>query len=211
VVGQISVVGGVAISGPVTVTGSVTAAITGPVTVTGSVTATLAAGTNTNEVVGDAAHGAAAAGNPVLVGIEGRSTDPTAVDSGDVSRALATLLGKLVNHPYAIPSQTWKYAMATVGLATTTASTALASAGANTRYYLTSAQVINQGAAVTRVLLQDGAGSVYWMVSAATAGGGVSATFPVPIRWAANQTVEIKNDTTGTTTFVNLQGFTAGE
>ena len=57
---------------------------------------TLAAGTNTNEVVGDVASGVAVAGNPVQTGVEGRSSAPTAVDSGDVVRPLATLLGKQV-------------------------------------------------------------------------------------------------------------------
>ena len=233
--GPMTVTGSVGISGPVTVTGSVTSAITGPVTVTGSVsavgqvsiagnvaisgpvtvsgsvTATLAAGTATNEVVGDVAHGVAAAGNPVLVGIEGRSTDGTAVDSGDVTRALATLLGKLVNHPYAIPAQYTSFANVTAGLATTVAATAFASAGASTRWYITSAQFINQGAAVTRAHLQDGAGALYYTASLATGGGGVSASFPVPIRIAANQTVEIKLDTTGTTVFTNLQGYKASE
>lgn len=229
------------IMGPVTVTGSVTSAITGPVTVTGTVAATqsgnwsvmgpvtvtgsvgiagpvtvtgtvgLSAGTNTNEVVGDAAHGASVAGNPLLNGFEGRSTDQTAVTDGQVTRAVATLLGKLVNHPYAIPAQYTCYAPVTAGLATTVAATAFASAGASTRWYLTSAQFINQGGTVTRVHLQDGAGALYYTASLATSGGGVSATFPVPIRIAANQTVEIKLDTTGTTVFANLQGYKAGE
>lgn len=174
-------------------------------------TVSLAAGTNTNEVVGDAAHGAAVAGNPVLIGVEGRSTDQTAVDSGDVSRLLATLLGKPVNQPYAIPAQYTSFANVTAGLGTTTASTAWASAGAGTRWYVTSAQIVNQGAVTTRVLIQDGAGALYYNISAASNGGGVAAAFPVPLRIAANQTVEIKLDTTGTTVFTNLQGYKAAE
>lgn len=197
------------IAGPVTVTGSVTAVHAGPVTVTGTVG--LSAGTNTNEVVGDAAHGASVAGNPLLLGLEGKSSDQTAVTSGQVTRAIATLLGKLVTSPYAIPPQFTCYAPVTAGLATTVAATAFASAGASTRWYLTSAQFINQGAAVTRVILQDGAGAIYYTASLATSGGGVSATFPVPLRIAANQTVEIKLDTTGTTVYSNLQGFKAAE
>jgi hypothetical protein len=49
---------------------------------------TLAAGTNTNEVVGDAAHDAAAAGNPVLEGGYASAAAPTDVSAdGDVVRA----------------------------------------------------------------------------------------------------------------------------
>jgi len=96
-------------------------------------------------------------------------------------------------------------------MATTTAVTAMASAGANTRHYVTSCQVVNGSGTATNVVIRDGAGLVYWRVFAATTGGGVAASFPVPIRIAANQTVEIENITTGATTYVNLQGFTAGE
>jgi hypothetical protein len=46
----------------------------------------LPASTNTLEVVGDAAHDAAAAGNPVLVGAEFDDTTPDSVDEGDVGR-----------------------------------------------------------------------------------------------------------------------------
>lgn len=45
---------------------------------------------------GAAAHGAAVSGNPVLVGLEARTTNPTAVDSGDVVRPYADKLGKQV-------------------------------------------------------------------------------------------------------------------
>jgi hypothetical protein len=45
---------------------------------------TLASTTNTIEVVGDAAAGAAVSGNPVLVGFRADTTVPTAVDDGDV-------------------------------------------------------------------------------------------------------------------------------
>ena len=49
---------------------------------------TLAAGTNTNEVVGDVAHDSATAGNPVLVGGVASAAAPTSVDAdGDVVRA----------------------------------------------------------------------------------------------------------------------------
>jgi hypothetical protein len=49
---------------------------------------TLAAGTNTNEIVGDVAHDVAAAGNPVLVGGYAKAAAPTDVDAdGDAVRA----------------------------------------------------------------------------------------------------------------------------
>jgi hypothetical protein len=50
----------------------------------------LPASTNTIEVVGDAAHDAAAAGNPVLIGAEMDETSTDAVDEGDVGRLRIT-------------------------------------------------------------------------------------------------------------------------
>jgi hypothetical protein len=174
---------------------------------------TLAAGTNTNEVVGDAAHDAPVAGNPLLVAAEARSTDGTAVASGDVVRQLATLLGKGVNYPYALPGSTWGYAAASGGITDTTGVTAKAAAGAGVRNYITRVQVINGHATVsTDVQIRDGAsGTVLWRGFAQAAGGGVSAVFDPPLRGTANTLVEVACGTTGTATYFNLQGFTAAE
>lgn len=171
---------------------------------------TLAAGTNTNEVVGDAAHGAAVAGNPILVGLEGRSTAPTAVDDGDVVRVLATLLGKQVNVPYALPANTWSYATATAGV-TDTADDEAKAAAIGIRNYVTSVQVINGHATVnTEVVIKDGS-TVLWRGWAQAAGGGVSAKFDPPLRGTANTAVNVANITTGSQTYFNLQGFQATE
>lgn len=235
-----AITGPVTVTGTVAATQSGSWGIAGPVTVTGTVAATQSGTWNVNNVSGTVSlpTGAATAANqsteitalqlidnPIVahdaaisgatgvnvIGLNARSADPTAVATADATQALATLLGKLVNQPYAIPAQYTSYANATAGLATTVAATAFASAGASTRWYITSAQFINQGGAVTRVHLQDGAGALYYTASLATSGGGVAAAFPVPIRIAANQTVEIKLDTTGTTVYTNLQGYKAGE
>jgi hypothetical protein len=61
---------------------------------------TLAAGTNTNEVVGDAAHDAAAAGNPVLVGAYASAAAPTDVSAdADAVRLWALRSGALATQP----------------------------------------------------------------------------------------------------------------
>jgi hypothetical protein len=172
---------------------------------------TAQASTNTQEVVGDAAHGAAVAGNPVLVGLEGRSTDPTAVDSGDVVRALASLLGKQVTLPYAIPASTWSYATATAGVTDTADDEAKAAGAAGVRHYITSVQVINGHATVaTEVVIKDGA-TVLWRGWAEAVGGGVSAKFDPPLRGTAATAVNVANITTGSKTYFNLQGYSALE
>lgn len=171
---------------------------------------TLAAGTNTNEVVGDAAHGAAVAGNPVLVGLEGRSTAPTAVDDGDVVRALASLLGRLVTLPYALPGSTWSYATANGGV-TDTADDEVKAAVAGTRHYVTSVQVINaHDSTATEVVIKDGS-MVLWRGWAEQAGGGVSAKFDPPLRGTANTAINVANITNASQTYFNLQGFSATE
>lgn len=171
---------------------------------------TLAAGTNTNEVVGDAAHGAAVAGNPLLVGLEGRSTAPTAVDDGDVVRALASLLGRLVTLPYALPGSTWSYATANGGV-TDTADDEAKAAVASTRHYVTSVQVINAHDSVaTEVVIKDGS-TVLWRGWAEQTGGGVSAKFDPPLRGTENTAINVANITNGSQTYFNLQGFSVTE
>lgn len=174
---------------------------------------TLAAGTNTNEVVGDAAHDAAVAGNPLLQGIEARSTDGTAVTSGDAVRVMGSLLGKQVVLPYAIPGSGWSYAAAAGGLVTTSDVEAKAAAGVGVRNYVTRAQVINSHQTTsTEVVIKDGS-TVLWRGWAQAAGGGVTAVFDPPLRGTANTAINIAEITTTATAgvLVNLQGFTAAE
>lgn len=190
--------------------GKITACDTGAVVVSSLPSVTLAAGTNTNEVVGDAAHGAAVAGNPLLVGLEGRSTAPTAVDDGDVVRALASLLGRLVTLPYALPGSTWSYATANGGV-TDTADDEAKAAVASTRHYVTSVQVINAHDSVaTEVVIKDGS-TVLWRGWAEQTGGGVSAKFDPPLRGTENTAINVANITNGSQTYFNLQGFSATE
>ena len=174
---------------------------------------TLAAGTNTNEVVGDAAHAAAIAGNPVRIGARGLSADYTAVATGQTADLITTLLGKQVVLPFALPAETWTYAAASGGIVNTTAVTVKAAGAAGVRNYVTQVQVINGHATVsTEVMIRDGAaGTVLWRGWAQAAGGGVAATFTPPLRGTAATLLEVVNVTTGAATYFNLQGYQAGE
>jgi hypothetical protein len=176
---------------------------------------TLAAGTNTNEIVGDAAHDAAIAGNPVRIAGRGMSADYAAVATGDTADVLATLLGKLVTVPWALPGNTWNYAAPAGGLVSQTAVTVKAAAGAGIRNYITSAQIINSHATIsTEIMILDGAaGTVLWRGWAQAAGGGISCKFDPPLRGTANTLVEVDEVTaTGTAgLLINLQGFVAAE
>lgn len=163
--------------------------------------------------VGQAAHDAVVSGNPVMVAGEARSTEPTAVASGDVSRMMLTLLGKQLTLPYAMPGSTWSYAAASGGIVNTTGVTAKLAAGAGVRNYITSIQVINGHASVdTDVQIRDGAaGTVLWRGFAKFGGGGISCKCDPPLRGTANTLVEVACGTTGAAVYVNLQGFVAGE
>lgn len=177
---------------------------------TAAQTVTLAAGTATNEVVGDAAHGAAVAGNPVLVGLEGRSTAPTAVDDGDVVRVLASLLGKQVVLPYAIPANSWSYA-SPAAVTDTADDEAKGASGAGIRNYVTGVQVFNgHDTTGTEVVIKDGS-TVIWRGWAEQTGGGCSAKFDPPLRGTANTAVNVANITNSSSTYFNLQGYSAAE
>jgi hypothetical protein len=63
---------------------------------TGIPVTSLPASTNTIEVVGDAAHDAAASGNPVLMGAYGNASPPNGVTDGDAVRLWARNDGSLV-------------------------------------------------------------------------------------------------------------------
>ncbi len=173
----------------------------------------LPASTNTLEVVGDAAHDAAIAGNPVRIGGRALTSDITAVAAGDTCDLITTLLGKLVTIPYANPANTWSYAAASGGITNTTGVTVKAAAGAGIRNYITSVDVENGHATVsTDVRILDGAsGTVLWRGFAQAAGGGVAIEFNPPLRGTANTLVEVANGTTGSATYFNVRGFVAAE
>lgn len=174
---------------------------------------TLAAGTNTNEMVGDAAHDAPIAGNPVRIGGRALTTDYTAVAAGDTADIATTLTGKQLTYPFALPGQTWSYAAASGGIVNTTGVTIKAAGGAGVRNYITCLTVINGHATTsTDVQIRDGAsGTVLWRGWAQAAGGGVREMFNVPLRGSANTLLEVACGTTGAAVYVDAQGFTAAE
>lgn len=180
-----------------------------------AVAVALAAGTNTNEVVGDAAHDAPIAGNPVRIAGRALTADYTAVAAGDVADLITTLLGKQVVIPYCLPGQMWSYAAPAGGLVSQVAVTIKAAAGAGIRNYITHIDVVNSHATIsTELVINDGAaGTVLWRGWLQAAGGGYSINFDPPLRGTANTLLEIDEVTaTGTTgVLFNCVGFTAAE
>lgn len=165
----------------------------------------------TTMVSGTIPHGQVAAGNPVLVGLEARNADGSAVGNGDIVRALASLLGKAVTLPYALPASTWQYAGPTGGI-TDTADDQIVAAVASTRHYITALQIVNMSTTATEVVIKDGS-TVIWRCELDADGGaaGISMQFPTPLRGTANTALNVACLTTSTKVFVNAQGFSAAE
>ena len=168
---------------------------------------TLAAGTNTNEVVGDVADDIAAAGNPVRIGgfsIHTDGTDPGAVSAEADAAALRTDMQRnlLVNitHP--------RLFRASVDYATAqTNATIQAAPGANLSLYITDA-IISNGATAGNITLLDGSGGTVLLECYPAINGGLTHSFRNPLRLTANTLLAITS-TTVTTHSVTVTGYIA--
>ena len=157
-----------------------------------------------------AAHDAAISGNPVRIAGRALTSDYTAVAAGDTADLITSLLGKQVVLPYALPGASWSYA-SPAAVTDTTDDVAQAAGGAGVRHYITGVQVFNGHDTVgTEVVIKDGT-TVLWRGWAEQTGGGCSAKFDPPLRGTANTAVNVANITTGSSTYFNLQGYSAAE
>lgn len=160
--------------------------------------------------IAGATHDSAAVAEGVQSMLDARSADPTAVTTGDAVRAIATLLGKQVVIPYALPGASWSYA-SPAAVTDTADDVANAAGAAGVRHYITGVQVFNGHDTVgTEVVIKDGS-SVLWRGWAEQTGGGCSAKFDPPLRGTAATAVNVANITTGSATYFNLQGYSASE
>jgi hypothetical protein len=167
----------------------------------------LPASTNTLEVVGDVAHDAAVGGNPVLIGLEARTSSGTAVASGDAVRAMADTLGKQIILPFANPENF--LSGVTAAITGTSDTSVIAAQGAGVRIYVTTVLVTNSHATVgTVVELKDNT-TVIARGYAAALGGGFQVHFNPPLRLTANQAFQAANITTGSNTYVTASGYAA--
>ena len=132
----------------------------GSLTVDGSVTATLAAGTNTNEVVGDVAHDAAAAGNPVLVAASAETMADTAPTNRVSADGDATRLSATDGALYVVTTgpQSWSYHVN--GSAALTDATVHAAPGAGLSLYVQTIVVSLGAASALNVFFKEGASTV---------------------------------------------------
>lgn len=150
---------------------------------------TLAAGTNTNEVVGDVAHSAAAAGNPVRVCGSAQNMDDTAppnrVDAESDATTLATDWdGAVFAHPHG--PQIWSYHLNTSS-AQTDAQVHAATGDASLCLYVTDIVFSSGAATAINLFFEESTTTVlgpYYLE--AVAGRGMSIHFQTPKKLTAN-------------------------
>lgn len=165
----------------------------GALTVDGTVSVNLNAGTNTNEVVGDGAHDAAAAGNPLLVAGVAQDNDDTAPPNrvsteGDATRLATDFDGALHVRPHG--PQIWDYH--SNGSTALTDATVHAAPGAGLSIYVTDIVFSSGAATAINCFFEEGASTVlgpYYLE--ATAGRGMSVHFQTPKKITANTALTV--------------------
>lgn len=163
---------------------------------------------------GQVAEGSALGGNPVTIGIEGRTSTKTVVSSGQVVRPIGTTDGRLVVRPHSVPELEWAYPAASGGIVNSTTAVTMASApGANARNYVTSIQVYAEALAnATELVIREGTSTVYWRIKIPITGmPPTQFIFENPMRTALNSSLTVTTLTASGTgaVYVNAQGYVA--
>lgn len=128
--------------------------------VSGSVTAT--------GVAGAAAHDAVISGSPVRIAGRALTANYTTVATGDTADLVTTLVGALIQKPYAIPELDWVSTL--VAPITTTTDTSLKVApAAGLKNYITALQIKNTNAVATEFMIKEAAqAGVAWTRASTT-------------------------------------------
>lgn len=167
----------------------------------------LAAGTNTNEVVGDVAHDAAAAGNPLMVAGVSQDVDDTAPPNqvsaeGDATRLATSRDGAI----FALPHGPRIWHASSEYTTQQTDATVKAAPGASLSLYITDIYLACN-AAVT-VTLEEGTTTLKWRYYASGQGDGVALSLRTPIKLTANTALTVTTSAAVTVTLV-VTGYTA--
>jgi hypothetical protein len=130
---------------------------------------------------GDIAAGATDSGNPVKTGAIAKSSEPTALTTGQRANYYTDLVGKQIVLPYANPENFVSGAI-TTAMTGTTSTSLVAAPAAGLRNYITTIVCSNAHATVgTDIIIQDGSGGTTLLtIPAAAVYGGAVITLPVP-------------------------------
>jgi hypothetical protein len=171
---------------------------------------TLAAGTNTNEVVGDVAHSVAASGNPVLIAGVAQAGDDTAppnrVDAeSDATRLATDFDGAVYVRPHG--PQVWSYHLDTSSAQTDTQ--VHASPGAGLSLYVGTIVFSSGAATAINLFFEEGGTTVLGpFYLEATAGRGMAITFNPPKKITAATALTLTTSA-AIAHSVDVTGFTA--
>jgi hypothetical protein len=166
-----------------------------------------AQGTTITQGAGGA--GAAISGNPFRLGARALTANYAAVTNGQTADLVATLVGALIQKPYAIPEQDWSYAAASGGIVNTSDVPIKGAAAAGIRNYLTALTLSNPSATATEVVVKDGASTVIWRGHCPANAPAFAVPLPSPLRGTAATALNVACITTGAAVYVNAQGYTA--
>lgn len=160
---------------------------------TSGVITSLPASTNTLEVVGDVAHDAAVAGNPVQIAGAAQNMDDTAPPNristeGDAVRLAMDFDGAVFAHPHG--PQAWKYHAN--GSTALTDDTVHAAPGAGLSVYITDIVFSSGAATAINLILEEATTTIFGpLYLEAVAGRGVAVHFVVPLKVTANTAVTV--------------------
>ena len=158
----------------------------------------------TTQMVSGTTAADAAVPNPVAIGGRASNANPAAMSAtGDLVHLLQTMIGAVVQKPYAIPEAAWN---ASVALTTTTAAALAAAAGAGIKRHITALQAINTGASAVDLILLDGE-TERWRLTLPI-NVPVLIPFPTELLTTANAALNANLSATGTVR-VNAQGYAA--
>lgn len=177
---------------------------------TGNLQVDLAASTNTIEVVGDVAHDAAAAGNPVA--IAARATNSvegiSQVANADASFISSDLNGVLITRPHTTLEEILSERISDTG-GTSTNFTTFGAGGAGVHNYVTTISISNTSSTDGYVDFRDGSGGSVIFTAPAPANGGSVINLPVPLKGAANTALAYDVSGALSTVYISVVGFQA--
>lgn len=168
--------------------------------------------TVTTSTSGSVAQGGTAA-NPLGMGLEARTTSPTATTSGQMTRVQGTTDGKQVTLIGGVPELSWTYAAATSGISNTTTAVTIKAAGTD-RLYLTRLDLMCEAlGTATEVAVRDGAGgTVLWRTKVGTGGLPLAnISFATPLKGTSATLMEVVTLTASGTgaCYFNAAGYDA--
>jgi hypothetical protein len=157
-------------------------------------------------VGGLAADSAAVSGNPVQTGGRVRVAVDTTLAANDAMALTGTSGMQLLVKPYGLPETDWQFASL---INTATVTVARAAGAAGVRNYVTALQYQNTSATASEIQIQDGATVIWRGQAAASMATPAIVVLPTPLRGTAATALNVQLITTGSSTFVNLQGYQA--